>query len=209
MNGSVEPIARSTLSQTVPSVSQGNLVNALPEPADFGPGWVFDTESVDDHDYFELVTGGAVGDACEGADPARVGLPVMSPHKITATMKREDGPSSVEMGIGVDSPAASSDRITFLRAVYEQCGKVEREGTDEKFTVEHEILKVPGVKADQTLAVRVTTEREKDGDKKKTVSTRAYARVGGLVVGLLGFDGADPRPHLAAALAEARRELRL
>ncbi|TDD22658.1 hypothetical protein E1287_39630 [Actinomadura sp. KC06] len=209
--GGVDPITRSTLSNAVPPVSPLRLVDALPEPADFGSGWRHETGSLGKQDYYDSFAGQVLVHTCEGANPEKAGIPTSSKHTVSILMVGEnDGARVVSIRIAVDGPAASADRISFLRAAYEGCGEAHIEQNGEEHDEKYELLKVSGVKADQTLAVKVTDTMKLPGKEPDTeVDTMAYARVGGLVVALAGRHGTDPRPLLAAALAEARRELGL
>lgn len=207
----MEPITRSTLSKATPSVQPLKLTEALPEAEDFGPGWTFDTESLGRHGYFEWLNRDSwASRECEGADPNEAGIAGLTRSRISATLQRQDDGAGVAVGVAVDSPASSADRVTFMRAVYEDCSEIEQEVPGETIVVEYEILDISGVEADQVLAVREHSESRKDGEvSRERTQIRAYARVGGLVVSLVGTGGADPRPLLPAALAEARTALNL
>ncbi|TDB83684.1 hypothetical protein E1264_27435 [Actinomadura sp. KC216] len=209
--GGVDPITRSTLSNVVPPVSPLRLVDALPEPADFGGGWRLEPGSLGKQDYYASFSRQVLVHTCEGANPKKAGIPTDSKHTASVLMVGEnDGSRDVSIIVAVDSPAASADRISFLRAAYEGCSEAHIEKDGEVHDEKYELLEVSGVKADQTLAVKVTDRTELPGEEPDTeVETAAYARVGGLVVALTGRHGTDPRPLLAAALAEARQELGL
>jgi hypothetical protein len=68
------------------------------------------------------------------------------------------------------------------------------------------MLKPPGVRADESFGVRITTEVTSDDKDDHEVETWGYARSGGLVVVLSGQEGVDVTPLLSKAMVEARQE---
>ncbi|MCY1136931.1 hypothetical protein OWR29_02905 [Actinoplanes sp. Pm04-4] len=183
----VGEIDRSELSHDIPQIRSLRLIDALPEPADLGPGWTLDTTSVDDEDYYNEYAISEVARNCEGASPTAAELTEPNEYTASVSMEPEEGPGHLWVRIAVDSPAGSADRLALIRAAYESC---EVEGQS------YQMLKPAGVDADESFGVRIT-----EGSQ---VFTWVYARHGGLVVALSGREGVDAEPLLPKAMAEAR-----
>ena len=204
-SGEVGTIAHSTLSRTVPSTSSFQLAGALPAPVDFGSGWTFDATSLGTNDYFvEFVLNGLIRD-CKGATPQDQGITESSAQVVSGSLNAPQPPGAVWARLAIDSPAASADRMALMRADFAHCPTSQlADGGTEGYVVQPQL---PGVRADDSFAVRITTH-DPDVAATDVVITWAYARVGGLVVALAGLEGVNPVPLLPKALAKARSTLR-
>lgn len=205
-SGRVDPISRSSLPQTVPPVAPSAMLEALPEPADFGPGWRFDTDELGADDYFVEYSRSRLARECPGADPVAAGIPVESPEATSGVLRLDGQDGSVSVKVAVDSPARAADRLALMRASFAGCDRLEFEWEGRTATEDWEPLDPPEAGGDESVAVRVRIVGQNEPGEE-FVATFAYARAGGLVVGLGGNYGIDPVARLPAALAEARAAL--
>jgi hypothetical protein len=130
----VEPLPRSTLSTAVPTVDQLDHIDALPKPADFGPGWTFETDSIGKDDYFFGFANGVYARNCRHADPSLVKLSTnASSYVVTGQYMPSGGSSGTEVTVAVDAPAKQADRIAVIRRAYGKCEelRVDRKGGGE------------------------------------------------------------------------------
>jgi hypothetical protein len=208
-SGGVGAIAHSTLSRAVPSVSPFELAGALPAPADFGPGWTFDTTSLGNTDYFqEFLLNSLLGD-CKGASPKDQGIAVSFEQAVSGSLNAPQPPGYVWVRIAVDSPAASADKMALMRADFTHCPTSRIPPAGAGGTETYVLLPpMPEVRADDSFAVRITSHLP-GAVTTDEVETWAYARVGGLVVAVVGLEGVNPVPLLPKALAKVRNALRL
>jgi hypothetical protein len=202
----VPKIERSNLSRTAPDVSSFRLIDALPEPDDFGPGWTFDKNSVSDLDYYAEYAILDVALHCEGASPKDAGLTDPSKHAVSASLQPPQPPGYVWVRIAVDSPGASADRLALIRTAFSKCGDLKYSRDHQDYKQAYKMLRLPGVRADESFGVRISTEVTSDDKDAREVETWGFARSGGLVVVLSGREGVDVTPLVSKAMAEARRE---
>ncbi|MEO3859849.1 hypothetical protein [Acrocarpospora sp. B8E8] len=199
------PLAASTLSRAVPSISAPKLADALPEPADFGDGWSIDTDTLGSDDYIYQLDLPQAGD-CKDAGTWLSTTKPPSPHTISVNMNGPGG-DYLWIRLAVDSPAAQADRLALIRAVHTRCSGWESKAGVSNAIVTYEKLDIPQIQAEEAWAVRVTS-KEKDQDITSS-EVWALARSGGLVVSLASQHGHDIRTLLPKAMAEARQELGL
>jgi hypothetical protein len=199
----VEPLPRSTLSPETPPVTELQLLDALPKPADFGPGWTFDVESVGDEDFYENYLQGVYPSHCDWADPDQAEIDTArSAQTVSASLLSPDS-HSVRVIVAVDSPAKAADRFAFLRRAHDRCSSIEYKQEGHEITRELEVLPDPEATADESMAASFRDE----GGLLDYHGKSAYARAGGVVICI---DGEDfPDTALAATLARARDVLSL
>ena len=216
---SVGPVPRSTLPDVLPSVSAFDLIKAFPSPHDLGPGWTFDTGSLGSEDYFVDYSQSDIAHQCAYGRPNSSHIPGLSnpqsPMSISGGFTPSSGGTGVLVIITVDTPAKSADRLALMRRAYANCGTVNVTRDGVGFTEIFTPLPTPAADADERLAVRlaITETSSSDASQGTQDEEAAFARVGGVVVAIYGYNDPaslrDAVRFLPIVTAKVRRVLRI
>lgn len=130
-----DPFVRSSLSDATPSAAPAQVIEALPEPNEVGPGWQFPTKSMDYRIDFlgqlwEMPEHG-IYYRCDDAKPLSAGAPELladGPVTIGGRFLYKAGKGEhhpVDVTVFLASPRNSADRIGFARWAFTRCGRLE------------------------------------------------------------------------------------